>query len=101
MGQNKDNFGSWLKGAGVVVLVFIGIIASGGCFNWAASKPGEGAFWFFGAVNFIYWVYFGIAKWKGYRQKVRDDAAAAKAAREAELKAKWPATTKKASTKKD
>ena len=53
MGQNKENTNSWVKGAGVLVLVVIGIIASGGCFNWAASKPGEGAFWFFGAVNFI------------------------------------------------
>lgn len=95
MGQNKENTSSWIKGAGVLILVIIGIIASGGCFNWAASKPGEGAFWFFGAVNFIYWAAFGIRKWKAYRQKVRDDAAAAKAAREAELKAKWPANVNK------
>lgn len=94
--QNKENTSKWVKGAGIFVLVFIGIIASAGCFNWAASKPGEGAFWFFGAVNFVYWVYFGIGKWKAYRQKVRDDAAAAKAAREAELKAKWPVNKKSA-----
>lgn len=94
--QNKENSSKWIKGAAVLLLVLIGIIASAGCFNWAASKPGEGAFWFFGAVNFVFWVYFGIGKWRAYRQKVLDDAAAAKAAREAELKEKWPVNKKSA-----
>lgn len=90
MGQNKDNINQFIKGATPILLTLIGLIASGGCLNWACSKSGEGFYIIVAIVNAICWIWWLIKSIRDYRQRVRDDVAAAKAAREAELRAKWP-----------
>lgn len=94
MAQNKEqtigHAKMWWAGAKWIFMALIGLITSAGAFNWAASKPGEGFFWFVGAASAIYWIVYIVKNIKAARQKVLDDAAAAKAAREAELQANWP-----------
>jgi len=99
MAQNKEqsigHAKMWWEGAKWIFMALIGIITCGGAFNWAASKPGEGFFWVVGGISFVYWIVYIVKHIKAAKQKVLDDAAAAKAEREAELKAKWPANVNK------
>jgi len=94
MAQNKEqtigHAKMWWAGAKWIFMALIGLITCAGAFNWAASKPGEGFFWVVGGITAIYWIVYIVKNIKAAHQKVLNDVAAAKAAREAELKAKWP-----------
>lgn len=93
--QNKEILKQWIAGAKYILMAIIGIITCGGAFNWAASKPGEGAFWIFGGITAVFFVVYVIKSIKAERKALEEKAAARKAAVLAEQQAKIEERRKK------